>query len=463
MYRDLKICFFSAILWSATVYAQSIVETFPEVGGGKIKSAVFRSPAFVLGPGQVQNKFYHGIDFPKGHIAIKGFDAEVIDEAGNSISLHETYLHHWVVARFYYKGSLTEEHKKAQTKRLRNSNYISAGNDGVCQDHALDQYFGLGSETRHTSTFIPNPYGIVVGDSKEIPEGYEEYWMMNVHAIDTRGVVNSLGCTECRCDLYNKTKDEYDRPLKKGYIGGLYCCSDESQCQLKEGFQGEKRTLYLKYTVYWMDWEESIVPVRTYILDVTDTGERSNNATRTHDLIGCQIEYDVPKCVSGSPSIQCIDTNEATMVIPQGGDVIYAVAHQHTGGIGSTLYGQDGREICSSLPLYGQGKEPGNESGYVVGMSTCYPEPGSVKIYGGETLKLQSKYSQAGGHTGVMGLFYLLIADPALNSHQEEQGSFRASMFLPAGIVIVLVVVVGLGFAYFTRRGQEEGYEALRA
>lgn len=407
MHKDSKTCMLLALIWIATVYAESVIVTPTESNERKLKSAVFRSPAFVLGPGQVQNKIYLSIDFPKGHIALKGFDAEVVDEGGNSIPLYETYLHHWVVERLYHKMPLTEEQTKAQTMRLHSSNYIIAGNDGICQNHTLSQIFGLGSETRHTSTFIPDPYGIVVGDPKQIPEGYEEDWMLNVHAIDTRGVVNSLGCTECRCNLYNVTKDEYSRPLRENYIGGLNCCYEGTQCQLKEGFQGENRTLYLKYTVHWMNWDESIVPVRTYILDVTDTGERSNGSSRG---VGCQVEYDVAPCSAGSPPSECIDTREAHMAIPRGGDVIYAVAHQHTGGLGSVLYGQDGREICSSLPLYGQGSEPGNETGYVVGMSTCYPEPGSVKIYN-ETLKLQAKYSSEIRHTGVMNLFYLLIAD----------------------------------------------------
>ncbi|CAN4098295.1 unnamed protein product [Withania somnifera] len=102
-----------------------------------------------------------------------------------------------------------------------------------------------------------------------------------------------------------------------------------------------------------------------------------------------------------------------SVTLPNGGDVIYGVAHQHAGGAGSSLLGEDGRVICSSLPIYGEGKEPGNESGYIVGMSTCYPRPGSVKIYEGETLTLLSNYSSDQMHTGVMGLFYLLVAEPS--------------------------------------------------
>ena len=72
---------------------------------------------------------------------------------------------------------------------------------------------------------------------------------------------------------------------------------------------------------------------------------------------------------------------------------------------------QDGRVICSSIPSYGQGSEAGNEAGYIVGMSTCYPDPGSMKIRDGETLVLESNYSASQKHTGVMGLFYILVAE----------------------------------------------------
>ena len=72
---------------------------------------------------------------------------------------------------------------------------------------------------------------------------------------------------------------------------------------------------------------------------------------------------------------------------------------------------QDGQLMCSSLPVYGEGEEAGNEAGYIVGMSTCYPQPGTVKISKGETLIIDSYYSSIKNHTGLMGLFYILVAD----------------------------------------------------
>ena len=101
----------------------------------------------------------------------------------------------------------------------------------------LDSIFGLGSETRRTVTHVPDPYGIEIGDPDEIPDGYEEKWLLNIHAIDTRGMEDRLGCTECRCDLYNVTKDEYGDPLSSDYKGGLRCCYDKTQCRIKNGFE----------------------------------------------------------------------------------------------------------------------------------------------------------------------------------------------------------------------------------
>ncbi|KAF5932661.1 hypothetical protein HYC85_028832 [Camellia sinensis] len=108
-----------------------------------------------------------------------------------------------------------------------------------------------------------------------------------------------------------------------------------------------------------------------------------------------------------------------------------------------TVLPLDGRVVCSSIPTYGEGKEPGNEAGYIVGMSTCYPHPGSVKISNGETLVVVSNYSQSNQeHTGVMGLFYILVDDasppelkpfleaPVENSNDGDSKKIQLSQFL---------------------------------
>ncbi|XP_018625229.1 uncharacterized protein [Nicotiana tomentosiformis] len=408
----------------------------------KVKTSVFRSPKFVLETGLVCNKFYYNIAFPKSHIAIKSFNAEVVDEAWNPVPLHETYLHHWLVVRYYQRKGVKVS-KYHGDLRFQNSDFIIASNSGMCE-RDLYQYFGLGSETRKTATYVPDPYGIEVGNPGEVPPGYEERWLLNVHAIDTRGSEDRLGCTECRCDLYNVTKDEYNRDIGPDYIGGLRCCYDETRCRVGKGFEGLERSLYLKYTIKYVDWDASVIPVEIYILDVTDTWKKPESTglmSRHH----CQIEYDVESCATAVANAGRVHKKKISVTLPNGGDVVYGVAHQHSGGTGSTLRGEDGRVICSSLPIYGKGKEPGNEAGYIVGMSTCYPKPGSVKISKGETLTFVSKYSSAQRHTGVMGLFYILVAEPS-----QKRSSILHSTDSTGEIVILhnaVWAIAGFGIA----------------
>ncbi|XP_068666102.1 uncharacterized protein [Aristolochia californica] len=450
---------FSSIIILSTVYAYAVEPVITDENGWK--SSVFLSPPFILGPGSVLNKYYYDIKFPRGHIALKEFNAEVVDELGNSIPLHETYLHHWVIIRYYSlvssKGNLTQN--SHIPKR------ILAGNSGICPGNALSQHFGLGSETRRTLTKVPDPYGIEIGNPAEISDGYEEMWLLNVHAIDTRGVVDRMGCTECRCSLYGVTVDEYDRPIAKNYSGGLRCCYDQTQCKLRHGFEGVRRKLYLKYTVRWVDWDQSVVPVRIYIFDVTDSGKRTNS-TEENIQLGCKIEYEVAACTEEASTIgMCVDNKKTNLVIPQGGELVYGVAHQHWGGVGSSLYGQNGRLICSSNPIYGDGKEAGNEADYIVGMSTCYPKPGSVRIADGEILTLESNYNSTQMHTGVMDLFYILVADPTTSMQLADSSTSHMSRWFPSYtwplVFIGIVVTISIGIGYLQKKAGKEDYQPL--
>jgi hypothetical protein len=58
---------------------------------------------------------------------------------------------------------------------------------------------------------------------------------------------------------------------------------------LKEGFKGPKRSLYLKYTIKWVDWDDFIVPVKIYMLDVTDTLKPSIDSKGFNSDHDCQV------------------------------------------------------------------------------------------------------------------------------------------------------------------------------
>nr|GEV72804.1 stress up-regulated Nod 19 protein [Tanacetum cinerariifolium] len=73
-----------------------------------------------------------------------------------------------------------------------------------------------------------------------------------------------------------------------------------------------------------------------------------------------------------------------------------------------------GRVICLSKAMYGEGNGVRDEAGYIVGMATCYPEPRSIKIANGEILTLESIHGYEKSYTGVMGLFYILVAERSI-------------------------------------------------
>ncbi|KAL9303380.1 hypothetical protein ACSQ67_020643 [Phaseolus vulgaris] len=77
----------------------------------------FLSEEFEVGPGKIAVKTLLDIDFPKGHIGVKSFDVEVVDEDGKSVPLYEAYLHHWFVVK--YIENITLSHYIKQSHDLR--------------------------------------------------------------------------------------------------------------------------------------------------------------------------------------------------------------------------------------------------------------------------------------------------------------------------------------------------------
>ncbi|KAF3507888.1 hypothetical protein F2Q69_00005303 [Brassica cretica] len=365
-----------------------------------------------MNPGSVVNPYLFDIDFPRGHVGIKGFDAEVVDQGGNPVPLHETYLHHWLVQPYYVRKGFNLSQRDMPrnhgfSRHLGSSpDYILVRNGGLCRNNAR-HFFGLGSETRKTSTRVPDPYAIEIDNPEETPDGYEFKWLLDIHAIDTRG--------------------------------GLLCCYDKTQCLVRNGFDNVEettRSLYLKYAVRWVDWDSSVVPSK--------------------------LEYEVKACKPNGD--RCVDVKKKSLMMPFNGYIVYGAAHEHAGGIGAALYREDGEGICTSMPKYGNGDEPGKEAGYIVGMSSCYPEP--VKVSSGETLTLEFNYSSAVGHTGVMRLFYILVAQqlpepesslPALFQAHEKDVSFLS--FLAATVVVAVVVLIA--DVVYRRQNREDGYQSL--
>ncbi|KAG6549873.1 hypothetical protein Mapa_008855 [Marchantia paleacea] len=405
----------------------------------------YRSPVMSLGPGDVTERFFY-TEMPSGHVGIKSFFGEVIDEEGKPVPVSEVYLHHWVVMKMHVK--------KKDEGLLRGMRDVFAGNDGICQGLILPQTFGSGSETRRTSYNLPAPYVVEIGDREKIPYGYEEVWILNVHGIDTRGAINPRFCLECRCESYNISVTSTGFKVPEEYVGGLRCCGNNEHCALKEGFHGKKRNLYFQYTVEFFPMEPPLVPVHVYILDVTDDRTSVKEAPR------CKVEYDVERC-DKSKNSACLHEMKAIASLPEDKevDVIYVNGHLHLGGVNIELRHENGGLICNSVPNYGTGHEAGNEAGYVVGMTACYPEIGTQRIKSGEELHIRAVYNTEEEHTGVMGLVYILTADAA----PDKDG--HPFLWKTSGALVVIalaVIIIGFSlFRYTTTKRSTVGYDCL--
>jgi hypothetical protein len=102
-------------------------------------------------------------------------------------------------------------------------------------------------------------------------------------------------------------------------------------------------------------------------------------------------------------------------------------------------------------------------------MSTCHPQPGTVKISKGETLTLVSNYDSNKRHTGVMGLFYLLVAhsDSSPQSLTHEPLGIHGKMLegkYIGGIALVgMAAFVALIVVHQRRNQQGDIYEPIAA
>eukprot|EP00246_Nothoceros_aenigmaticus_P005144 TRINITY_DN169_c0_g1_i2.p1 TRINITY_DN169_c0_g1~~TRINITY_DN169_c0_g1_i2.p1 ORF type:complete len:111 (-),score=9.56 TRINITY_DN169_c0_g1_i2:1243-1575(-) len=109
-------------------------------------------------------------------------------------------------------------------------------------------------------------------------------------------------------------------------------------------------------------------------------------------------------------------------------------------------------------------------------MGTCYPQPGSVKVYDDEHLRLSCRYNALSGHTGVMGLVYLLVADfdesenlgiskrlGASHSAVSQDilvSAYVKTIFALAGIVAACGVIV-VSLVLVRRRRQLDSYQLI--
>eukprot|EP00929_Paragymnodinium_shiwhaense_P007894 TRINITY_DN111817_c0_g1_i1.p1 TRINITY_DN111817_c0_g1~~TRINITY_DN111817_c0_g1_i1.p1 ORF type:complete len:691 (-),score=88.49 TRINITY_DN111817_c0_g1_i1:85-2031(-) len=268
----------------------------------------YLSPPLKLGPGEVGNKWM-AIEWPHGHVAVKGFTADVVKAGpdgqappitpccgGDHVAAkEEVFMHHWTVNKWQLPATIFErlvamqgQDYNVESDMLQSLEVLMAdaglntGADGPCIDGEMHLYFGVGNEARGKhegrQTFeFPDPYGVVFNSDDMASNG--EFMVLNTHLIDVRGVEDVRGCTECKCATQGISPKKELEDI--GYVGGLSCChsteADGGKCPSAAASRMPE-TYYIRYTMRWREWSPDTLPLEVISLDATD------NNTQWSDL-----------------------------------------------------------------------------------------------------------------------------------------------------------------------------------
>lgn len=430
-----------------------------------------------LAQGEVTNAF-HKLQIPTGPIAVFRFEADVVehDADGNVIPVasYDAYLHHHVV------GS---NHKAYQ-------NYSDKWAPMKPNSFSRSVGFGAGTECRGTPQQFNFPYGFVTVDG-------EDEWIANVHIINTRQLVPEQAhrCLECPCTSEDAITADAVNGIKFAkhgcnnellyenntvcaattYHGGLRCCEDGSMCLEKNevDLTQPKSTYFLRYSLEYSEVTPEIRPL--FLAGCCDaTGDLTNHGNVEYDVPACDPELH-PGCVHTLATRQRLDmgTNSVYAFL-SGGDnshdreleIVFAVGHQHRGGMGISIYNDaTGELLCASRPTYGTGHAPGNESEYIISMSTCTFDP-PVRMKASDMVRIVSLYNNTLPHTGVMALMYMAVSyvdsDATVASTTTSAVAATRSLFTSPWFVVVAVVAVGgVAFAAVRQVKKRKGYTAL--
>lgn len=449
----------------------------------EVKRHTALTGALPLTQGQVTNTF-HRLPIPRGPIAVYRFEADVVekDAAGEVVPVanFDAYLHHHVVGSVH-KHYAEEAGKWAPMKPVNFSRSVG---------------FGAGTESRGTPQEFKYPYAFMTVEG-------EDEWVANVHIINTRNMApaNAHRCLECPCG----SKDEFTENSVNGrsfeanscnaelraenntvcaaatYHGGLRCCEDSQFCLEKEDLaaQPHTSTYYLRYTIEYSE----VVPENRalYLAGCCDaSGDESHHGNIEYDIPVCDPEVH-PGCVHTLSTRQAIDIGQSSVYkFLQGGDsspdreveLVYAVGHQHRGGLGIHMYDEkSGDLLCSSVPTYGTGADVGNESGYVVTISTCTFDP-PRRMRASDLVRIVALYNNTEAHTGVMSLMYVALSDVVEQPTTQAALSASAVVASKDGVVtrffqsplfVVGPVVAALGcvIVFVLHMVKRHGYQQL--
>jgi len=363
------------------------------------------------------------ISFPAVPMAITGIASDFIDEHNLSVSLSDTYVHHWF---------FVAERAGGRTLSV-----------------------GAGSEFRGAPEVLPFPWIMQA-------HGDEDWWAQ-LHFIDLAASKDNatrfLPCLECRrrrtCGAYPNASindgpcvvDSARSYIGDDYPGGIYACGGD----LNTGSDFCRRIPNAPVAKYRLRVDVTYTPLPT-VAEQQSAAARAVTDSSLH-AEAPYSEYQVPTCKATDMQCAHVKVSEwlveggfakctscpvfnhsiapgkselSSFALPSRPALVWAMGHQHIGGLGIQLWatapGEKERLICNSAPRYGtEDGVAGNEKGFLVGQSSCaWTDP--LAISEGTKLTVRSTYEAhapaydtseylASGaqiaHTGVMGYMRL--------------------------------------------------------
>lgn len=274
--------------------------------------------------------------------------ADIVDGNGRSVPLSEIYLHHMFGDIRFVPGE--------------------------------------GSEIRDIPNRypLPSPYVQIV-NTTQVADPTNRY--ANLHMINTMGVSpqDLKSCIECWCPGTSPPE---------GSIGCCKHCPSNSTAPAKD-----YSIMYnITYSIPTFTQLQASAPVTDVALDVHG-----------------DIEYNIAPQNGTNPLSVSSRTYALDYFCPQDGpyQLIKCWGHQHIGGRCIRMTdATTGTLLCESCPVYGNDSSnpPGNEKGYVVGMSGTVHDP-PMTIQPGQQVHLKAIYDASQPYGGVMSLLELVFAN----------------------------------------------------
>ncbi|KAJ8578971.1 hypothetical protein ON010_g231 [Phytophthora cinnamomi] len=270
----------------------------------------------------------------------------------------------------------------------------------------------------------------------------EDEWVANVHIINTRSMTprRAHRCLECPCtaedvftaDAVNGIRfrnGSCNAQLRfekntvcsaETYHGGLRCCEDAEFCLEHDELEVAAASNAKYQLRYSLEYAEIVPENRPlYLAACCDaSGDLEHMGNIEYDVPVCDPETH-PGCVHTLSTRQRLDNGSIPLFAYRQNppeperevELVYAVGHQHRGGLGIQLYDDaTGDLLCASVPEYGSGTEAGNEDGYVISMSTCTFDP-PRRMRTTDIVRIVALYNNTLPHTGVMSLMYMALSD----------------------------------------------------